>query len=156
VRTRPTGERQAMTTDEVKRKPPNYRLLILAACGIVAFAVYGGDKAAPAPPVTSKSVDFSARDIRTIVDASRTNEPRFNRDYKGKVFSAVLPFQSISEKTFGGYQVNMVGAYCFPNDQAMVHRMIEWRSGHSAKITGTIHSTMFGDIWLDDNCVIAE
>src|SRR5260221_2692499 len=147
---------QAMTTEVLKRKPTYYRPLILAACGLVALVVYGGDKSAPAPSVTSKPVDFSARDIRTIVDASRTNEPRFNRDYKGKVFSAVLPFQSISERTFGGYQVNMGGAYCFPNDQAMAHRMIEWRGGHNAKITGTIHSTLFGDIWLDDECVITE
>src|SRR4051812_33293156 len=124
-----------MTTEVLKRKPANYRPLILAACGLVALAVYGGDKSAPAPSVTSggnksapaqsvtsKPVDFSARDIRTIVDASRTNEPRFNRDYKGKVFSAALPFKSISERTFGGYQVNMGGAYCFPKDQATAHR----------------------------------
>jgi len=150
-----------MTAEVLKGKSTRYRPLILAACGLVALVVYGGDKSTPAPSApalsaTSKPVDFSARDIGTIVDASRTNEPRFNRDYKGKVFSAVLPFRSISERTFGGYQVNMGGAYCFPEDKAMAHRMIEWRGGHSAKITGTIHSTLFGDIWLDDDCVITE
>ena len=39
---------------------------------------------------------------------------------------------------------------------AMAHRMIEWRGGHYAKITGTIHSTLFGDIRLDNDCMIAE
>ena len=99
---------------------------------------------------------FTGSDIATIVDTSRQNEVRFNRDYKGKVFSDVLTFEQMTENTFGSdIHIHFRGAYCFSDDKAMLQRMIEWNKGHRARVTGVIRTTMFGDIALK-NCVISE
>ena len=113
-------------------------------------------KSVTVKPITERPVDFTARDIETIVAVSRQNELRFNRDYKGRVFSDMLTFKSMTENTFGSdMHVSFRGAYFFVSDKAMQQRMIEWNKGHRAKVTGVIKTTMFGDIALT-NVVISE
>ena len=113
-------------------------------------------KSVTVKPITERPVDFTARDIETMVEVSRQNEVRFNRDYKGRVFSDVLTFKSMTENTFGSdMHVDFRGAYCFVSDKAMQQRMIEWNKGHRARVTGVIQTTMFGDIALKD-VVISE
>ena len=140
----------------------------LAALAVIAISMNNGAEVGTSPtpttvtapkksvPITERPVDFTARDIETIVEVSRQNEVRFNRDYKGRVFSDVLMFKSMTENTFGSdMHVNFRGAYCFVSDKAMQQRMIEWNKGHRARVTGVIGTTMFGDIALK-SCVISE
>jgi hypothetical protein len=89
------------------------------------------------------------RYAKQIVDDSRNNEPRFNRDFKGKPFGDVLVFQSISQ-TLWYWQAHFEGAYCFV-DEKTAKSMIDWNRGQQVAVSGTIKTTMFGDIQLD-NC----
>jgi hypothetical protein len=97
---------------------------------------------------------FSNRDIPRIVETSRDNEIRFNRDYKGKTFSGVLPFYSATEKVIGsGYLVQFgetsSGVYCFISDKRILDRVIDWNKGKLVRVSGTIRTTMFGSIALE-------
>ena len=53
-----------------------------------------------AQPQWAAAQVFITSDIPLIVEISRTNEIRFNRDYKGKPFSDVLPFRRALEDFF--------------------------------------------------------
>jgi uncharacterized protein YraI len=92
---------------------------------------------------------FTLRDAKDIVDTSRGNEVRFNRDYKGKTFQDVLTLKSITERLLGsGYNVSFDGADCRVN-ATEAQRMIDWNKGQQVRVTGSIRTTAFGDLQLD-------
>jgi hypothetical protein len=134
-------------------------IVVFGLAAAIAMFGYGGGNSASAPvrAVAERAVDFTAKDITAMVQTSRDNEVRFNRDYKNKVFSDVLTFKSVNERTFtSGYQVQFSGAYCFiDRHDAAAQRLIEWNKGHSARVTGVIRTTMFGDVALE-NCAISD
>jgi hypothetical protein len=120
-----------------KKKVTYYRPLLLAGFGLLALVFYGGDNkpsTAQTETMASRATDFNAPSIREIVEASRTNEPRFNRDYKGKVFTAALPFKSVNEGLLSSsrYKVELDGAYCFTSSAMVAARkMADWNRGRS-------------------------
>lgn len=91
---------------------------------------------------------FNMRYAKQIVDDNRNNEPRFNRDFKGKPFLDLLVFKGISQ-TLWKWQARFQGAYCFVDEKA-AKSMIDWNKGQQIAVSGTINETMFGDIQLDD------
>jgi hypothetical protein len=94
---------------------------------------------------------FNMGDADSIVDASRSNELRFNRDYKGQPFSDVVTFHSLTQQLFtpSRWSVDLNGVYCEVDSDA-ASRMIDWRKGQRIRVTGVIYSTTLGDIWLKD------
>jgi uncharacterized protein len=102
---------------------------------------------------------FTNNDIAKIVDTSRSNEIRFNRDYKGKMFSDVLPFKSASERWLsGGYHVGFGskglsggGVDCEISDPKVLNEVVEWNTGLMVSVTGRIKTTSMGDLQLE-NC----
>jgi hypothetical protein len=92
---------------------------------------------------------FTLRDAKAIVDTSRSNEVRFNRDYKGKTFQDILTFKSITERLFGsGYDVSFDGADCRVN-ATEAQRLIDWNKGQQVRVAGSIRTTALGDLQLD-------
>jgi predicted metalloprotease len=102
---------------------------------------------------------FTNKDIPTIVETSRSNEIRFNRDYKGKIFSDVLPFTRASETWLGGgYRVGFGskgmgggGVDCQISDPKVLNEVVEWNPGLMVSVTGRIKTTSMGDLQLE-NC----
>ena len=97
---------------------------------------------------------FNMSNASAIVDDSRHNEMRFDRNYKDKPFSDVLTFKSLSKGWFGKWHVEFRGAYCFV-DEDVAKGMVDWPNGRRMRVSGTIDTTMFGDISLD-NCTFEE
>jgi predicted metalloprotease len=102
---------------------------------------------------------FTNRDIAKIVETSRSNEIPFNRDYKGKMFSDVLPFKMASETWLGGgYRVGFGsrgmgggGVDCQISDPKVLNEVVEWNPGLMVSVTGKIKTTSMGDLQLE-NC----
>lgn len=99
------------------------------------------------PTISLADDYFNLRYAKQIVDDNRNNEPRFNRDFKGKQFLDLLSFKSITH-TLWKWQANFDGAYCFV-DEKTAKSMIDWSKGQQVAVYGTINDTMFGDIQLD-------
>jgi hypothetical protein len=115
----------------------------------------------PAPAQPAPTASFGFRDLDSIVDASRNNEARFNRDYKGRAFSDAGVLHSVDEPSWfsGGknkIEVEAMNAsrflprtvYCFQKLDSS--ETANWPSRMPIKITGTIHDTVTGDVWLED------
>jgi hypothetical protein len=118
-------------------------------------------KAAPAP-APAPIGQFGERDFTQIVDASRNNELRFNRDYNQRVFATTRSFKSVATSTFGlgsQYAVTFTrpgsgDLICFvAKDDPAIGSIIDWRKGQVADIRGTISTTMLGALQLK-NCTI--
>jgi hypothetical protein len=91
---------------------------------------------------------FTLRDANAVVD-SRSNQVRFNRDYKGKIFQDTLTLKSITETPRGsGYDVSFDGADCRVT-ATDAQRMIDWNKGQQVRVTGSIRTTASGDLQLD-------
>jgi len=105
---------------------------------------------------------LNSNDIAAVANASRTNEIRFNRDYKGRAFSDIMIFESASENPFtaGHYRLAFQsgkstsflgnGVDCKTSDQSVLNEVIDWNKGQRVSVTGTIRTTLMGDIQLDD------
>jgi hypothetical protein len=113
-------------------------------------------------PKTAPTDTFGFKELESIIDASQNNEARFNRDYKGKVFSDVGVLKSVDERGWlidrnqvhveapNGWRTSSSSVYCFPKLDSS--ETANWPSLMPIKITGTIHDTALGDLWLDDDC----
>jgi hypothetical protein len=126
----------------------------MTAVSMIAFAALSVSPQA----LGQTSQVFGADDIARIAQTSRDNAARFNRDFRGKSFKAKLPVRSISENflisdrytaTFGN---NPFGGNvtCDVKDRPTINLMMDWDRGQIVTISGTIRSTMMGDIRLDD------
>ncbi len=64
--------------------------------------------AASVTTTSAQSQVFQAGDLKIKSEMSRTNEARFERDYKGKAFIDNLPFDSLERPLFGsGYYLSL-------------------------------------------------
>jgi hypothetical protein len=112
------------------------------------------------PPKTAPTDNFGFKELESIIDASQNNEARFNRDYKGKVFSDVGVLKSVDERSWlidrnqvhveapNGWRISSSTVYCFPKLDSS--ETANWPSRMPIKITGTIHYTVMGDLSLED------
>ena len=112
-----------------------------------------------AQPQWAAAEVFTSSDIPLIIEISRTNEIRFDRDYKSKPFSDVLPFRRALEDFFtkGEYTVSFGrvpfggGVDCSISRPTVLNQVAEWSPGVLVSVSGTITTTMMGDVVLD-NC----
>jgi hypothetical protein len=105
---------------------------------------------------TSQQTPFGAKDIETITKTAKSNQMRFKRDYKGKLFEATLPVNRISENflskdrytaTFGRNTFSN-NVDCEVADQKTIELMMDWDEGQMVTVSGTIDDTIMGDIRL--------
>jgi len=124
------------------------------AFGIIAFVALS----LPLHAFGQASQAFGANDIARIAQTSRDNAARFNRDFRGRSFKAKLPVNHISENflfsdrytaTFGTSRFGD-NVTCDVKDRPTIDRMMDWDRGQMVTISGTIRTTVMGDILLDD------
>ena len=137
-----------------------------APAPVAALAPAPAPVAAPAPapepaPVATKTADFSAADIPTIAETSRTNDIRFKRDYKDRTFADTMVLSGIHE-TFdkGTYRFSLKssltfgiggGVDCTLSDPRSLDVAVNWNKGQRVEVSGVIEDTAIGDIQLS-NC----
>jgi hypothetical protein len=111
------------------------------------------------PPINlAEARTYGPGDVALIAETSKSNEMRFNRDYKGQNFVGTLPLARISEDPFvkGNFRVEFgAGGFgnnvdCKVQDQRTVDVMIDWNKGQSVTVSGVIADTLMGDIQLSD------
>ena len=128
------------------------RRFILATAGLAFLSQMSITVSAPA----QVSVSYGVSDLSHIVADSRGNELRFNRDFKGRSFDGVLAFRSVEAALFSstryrvGFGKIMDGVDCSVTDKATLDRIIDWQSGRPVRVNGIIHTTLMGDVQLDD------
>jgi hypothetical protein len=104
------------------------------------------------------AVAFSDADVKQIIIASQNNEMRFDRDYKGKSFSAAGTFdlasKSLMSKTEYRIEVLVAGkpVDCFTEDPSILHSVVDWQKGQKVHIDGIIGRTTLGTLILDSGC----
>ena len=104
---------------------------------------------------------FSESDTQAIVENSRNNELRFDRDYKGRRLVARGSFKSVSKAILSElYEivVKTVGGdiWCKTGDKKILANAINWSSGQQVITSGRISTTVMGSIILDDGCTVAS
>lgn len=103
---------------------------------------------------------LTATDLSTIVDTSQSNDLRFNRDFKGKFFSATGKFDLASKTTFGnGYRIFvnfgfLTSVFCTTSDAVTVNSIVDWSKGTPLTISGNIYDTRLGQLELADGCTV--
>ena len=105
---------------------------------------------------------LNSSDITAVADASRNNEIRFNRDYRGKTFSDLMIFNSADENIFaaGSYWLRFQsgksaslfggGVTCRTSDQSVLNEVADWNKGQQVLVTGTVRTTQMGIVHIDD------
>jgi hypothetical protein len=151
------------------------KIIIATAC-IVCVAIVGGVNApsrggsvqhVAASPDTSDASVVGLAELRRIANTYCNNEIRFKRDYAGRKFEAVMPFNNASKQLFGllpGYMLTfgpggMSGGnvVCSIDDEPTIQRVIEWNKGRKAVIRGSIRDVNFmGDLHLGADCTTIE
>lgn len=118
--------------------------------------------AAPAPatpaPAAPPERKFGAADLAAIMETSQTNEARFNRDFKGKLFSATGSFDSLQEM-LGNQQVTVdVGEYqvMCSGGRALATKAIDWNAGDRVTISGRMTETLLGTVLYLDDCDVTK
>jgi hypothetical protein len=104
------------------------------------------------------AITFGLGDIDKIIDTSRHNEARFNRDYKGQGLTASLIFDKLQEKFFGdGWQVEfkypgsgIFGGVDCTVDEAQARALVDWNQGRQVQVSGMIDTTIMGTLLLRD------
>jgi len=107
---------------------------------------------------TAQMADFSAADISTIAETSKTNEIRFGRDYKGRTFADTMVLVNISESiNKGTYRVSLKsnlslgfggGVDCKLSDPRSLEIAVNWNKGQRIEVSGIIEGTSVGDLVL--------
>jgi hypothetical protein len=99
---------------------------------------------------------YGPSDTTLIVETSRSNEARFDRDFKGETFIGTMAFDGLERELLGsGWRVSFRygGVFdkvdCRVGDQT-ANGMIDWAKGRQVAVTGTIRTTIIGSIELDD------
>ena len=115
---------------------------LLGAVALIAVAI----------PATAQT--YGSKDLAAIKDAAANNEARFNRDYKGKTFTARLRFKGTSS---GWHQRDVFfvegvrcNQYKTPDEgKALIAKTIDYKSGQPLQVTGTIDDTFLGELLLN-------
>lgn len=118
--------------------------------------------ASPAPatpaPAAPPERRFGAADLATVMETSQTNEARFKRDFKGKLFSATGSFDSLQEM-LGDQQVTVdVGEFqvMCTGGKALAAKAIDWNSGDRVTISGSMTETLLGTVLYLNDCDVTK
>lgn len=115
--------------------------------------------AAGIPAGYAQSDTFTFKDAPAIVDASRHNEPRFDRDFKNHLFSDNGILKRITaDWTKGWYFVEVIEPIS-DNEvdchiQLSADEVARWPANAQIRIAGRLKDTLMGDLLLKDNCAI--
>ena len=90
---------------------------------------------------------FSDDDLTDIIDASRTNEIRFDNIYKGKKFVTSGVLVKATDDGYVSVKTQHGNIYCFGSKYDQ-----NWTGGQSVGIFGTIEKTLLGDLKLYNGC----
>lgn len=99
---------------------------------------------------------FTMADSDKIVDTFDANMARFDRDYRGKVFTSSGAFRELSPAMIGDYYATFKASgqefYCseIRKGSAAANTLIDANSGQNFMISGTIKSVWFGAVELRD------
>ena len=110
-------------------------------------------------PSIANAQDFGASDISNIVDTSRDNALRFDRDFKGKIFSGSFALRSVDKEFLSDTYVVSLGdgwiseVSCTGLSKIEALPLIDVKDGTSLWIKGEIKTTIMGSINLI-NCNI--
>jgi hypothetical protein len=133
--------------------PTKHRFL--KGCVIVIGGLWLiGTFVAPSEPqsrTTSKTYTFGGSDVDDIMQAAKTNEAKFERDYRGHFLGYVARFHS-SNTTLGSRQV------WFDNHKVVCHmsdasylKTANWQPGSRVQVVGRMSRVGFmGTVALDD------
>ena len=107
---------------------------------------------APSPVQVAAPAAFGGAHVSAIIEAAQTNEPRFQRDYKGKSFRSQVIFESLQDGFFGQKQlIGQAGGksvQCFGRSD-LSQAAIDWRVGQTVTISGTIEDTLLGSLIIN-------
>lgn len=102
---------------------------------------------------SAQSQAFQAADLDIISEMSRTNEARFERDYKGKAFIDDLPFDSLERSLFGSGYSLFLGEGFFPDarcsiSEDLAQKLIDKNPGDRINVRGIIDTTSLRTVIL--------
>jgi uncharacterized protein len=112
------------------------------------------EPAVVAPPAPVPAKPLSDQDIAQIVDVSRHNEMRFDRDYKGKLFEAPGTFERAARGLIDAERYRIAvetpggDVDCITSDTSVLDLAANWKSGQPVTVSGRIETTSMGDIEL--------
>jgi hypothetical protein len=126
-------------------KSCGFNLVISAACAISSCSV-------------TQSGPLTASNLPALVDASRNNAARFNRDYAGKPFRSDGFFE-VSNNIFGTATAwitfsNNGEVSCQLDNMATVSFVADLTKGQPVSVSGTVDHTTLGTLFLH-NCLVA-
>lgn len=104
---------------------------------------------------------IKSRDLASVAEASKQNEARFERDYKGKRFEDRISFAGMEKPIFGGSGYNvrlgsggfLHAAECRITDPATINHLIDKNIGDTLTVSGTVDHTIMGVVMLEA-CVV--
>lgn len=94
------------------------------------------------------------------METSRGNEMRFVRDFKGRQFGADGIFKSASQSLMGGGYTLTVdtddgSVVCEISDPTMINAAVDWNRGQSVFVSGSIRTTIIGNLVLEKGCRVS-
>jgi hypothetical protein len=102
---------------------------------------------------------YTTSDLPSIVDASRNNSLRFDRDYRNRPFSGTLHFRAV-KSSLNGYMIYFNEAFCSTKSKIVVDPMIDWQTGKFVFVTGIIRDIMrvpiLGSLMMLDDCTFSD
>ena len=115
-------------------------------------------------PAAAKAANvLNNNDIIEAVKAYTYDRPRFDRDYKGKMFSDLMVFDAADENAFIPDDYFMVfkpkgathpaaSVTCRTHDPSVVKEVLNWNKGQQALVMGTIKEVQVGVHLNPEDC----
>jgi hypothetical protein len=98
---------------------------------------------------TIYAADFGLADVSSIVNTYKQNSPRFERDFVGKAFSAIMRLDSAHKNIFGSLTAafgnSTVVCLDFIGD---TRKIADWNPGDQISVEGTIYDVTLGTLQL--------
>ncbi len=104
----------------------------------------------------SAGVLFDKGDLPKIMETFRAHTARFERDYRGEIFAARMPFDRLDRTLIGqdliatfGEGIFLPDVQCRNIDRRMLDRSIDADTGQSFYVRGRVIGTFAGVLHLD-------
>ena len=125
--------------------------------GVVAPSGAGSASSACVRPDGVQAPQFNSSHRDTIAEASRTNEARFERDYKGRSLGDCVVFDGLERSVLGsGWTLrfkdssrDFMAKYHCSVDDAFANRLVDVNPGEQVYLSGIIRTTSIGVLLLD-------
>jgi hypothetical protein len=112
---------------------------------------------------TANAQTLNNNDITGAVKAYNYDRPRFDRDYKGKMFPDLVVFDDADQNAFipddyfvifkpKGATHAAVSVTCRTHDESVVKEVLNWNKGQQALVMGTIKEVQVGVHLNPEDC----